>query len=76
MTLDARRHHLWTAMGLGPVWQQRSPASPDPGADDPRAARIARLEWDELGAEIAQCRACRLGETRRQAVFGVGYRHA
>jgi len=76
VTLDARRHRLWTAMGLGPVWQQRNPAAPDPGADDPRAARIARLEWDDLVAETAQCRACRLGETRRQAVFGVGYRHA
>ncbi len=63
-------------MGLGPVWRQRNPASPDPGADDPRAARIARLDWDDLAAEVAQCRACRLGETRRQAVFGVGYRHA
>lgn len=76
MTLDARRHQLWTAMGLGPVWQQRNRASPDPGADDPRAARIARLEWNDLVAEVAQCRACRLGETRRQAVFGVGHRHA
>jgi len=63
-------------MGLGPVWQQRNPSSPDHGAEDPRAARIARLEWDDLVAEVAQCRACQLGETRRQAVFGVGYRHA
>ena len=78
MTLDARRHGLWTAMGLGPVWQQRAPSvpAPDAGADDPRAARIARTEWDALVAEVAQCRACPLGATRRQAVFGVGYRHA
>jgi len=76
VTLDARRQRLWTAMGLGPVWQQRIASTPDDGADDPRAARIARLEWDELAAEAAHCRACPLGETRRQAVFGVGYRHA
>jgi len=78
VTLDARRHRLWTAMGLGPVWQQRIPSAPAPdnGAGDPRLARIARLEWDELAAEVDQCRACPLGETRRQAVFGVGYRHA
>jgi DNA polymerase len=65
-------------MGLGPVWQQRAPSvpAPDAGADDPRAARIARTEWDALVAEVAQCRACPLGATRRQAVFGVGYRHA
>ena len=78
MTLDARRHQLWQAMGLGPVWQQRYPSAAASGsrAVDPRADRIARLGWDELVAETAQCRACPLGETRRQAVFGVGYRHA
>jgi DNA polymerase len=43
---------------------------------DPRAAFIAGLGWDELVAEATQCRACPLGEMRKQAVFGVGYRHA
>jgi len=78
VTLDARRHQLWQAMGLGPVWQQRYSSATASGGKtvDPRADRIAHLEWDELVAETAQCRACRLGETRRQAVFGVGYRHA
>ena len=74
MTLDARRHRLWQAMGLGPVWQRRD-AVPVVSAE-PRAARIAQLDWDTLAAEIAQCRACPLGEQRRQSVFGVGYRHA
>jgi len=76
VTLDPRRHRLWTAMGLGPVWLPRTPSAPDAGTDDPRADRIARLDWDALVAEVAQCRACPLGETRRQAVFGVGHRHA
>jgi len=76
MTLDVRRHQLWQAMGLGPVWQRRgAPVAGDASAD-PRAARIARLDWDELVAETAQCRACPLGERRKQAVFGVGHRHA
>jgi DNA polymerase len=63
-------------MGLGPVWQARTPSTAHAAADEPRADRIARLEWDALVAEVAQCRACPLGETRRQAVFGVGHRHA
>jgi DNA polymerase len=77
VTLDARRLQLWHAMGLGPVWQLRAPAPLAPACDvDPRAARIARLDWDELVQETAACRACPLGSARRQAVFGVGYRHA
>jgi uracil-DNA glycosylase len=76
VTLDPRRQRLWTAMGLGPVWQARTPSTAHAAADESRADRIARLEWDALVAEVAQCRACPLGETRRQAVFGVGHRHA
>lgn len=37
-----------------------------------RAARIARLGWDELRAVVADCRACGLCAERRQAVLGVG----
>ncbi|WP_300454253.1 uracil-DNA glycosylase [Accumulibacter sp.] len=37
-----------------------------------RAARIARLGWDELRAAVADCRACGLCAERRQAVLGVG----
>jgi DNA polymerase len=78
VTLDARRHRLWQAMGLGPVWQQRNPPAAAAATETvaPRADRIALLGWEELAAETAKCRACPLGETRRQAVFGVGYRHA
>jgi len=78
VTLDARRHQLWQAMGLGPVWQQRYPPAAASGSEavDPRADRVAHLGWDELEAETAKCRACALGETRRHAVFGVGNRRA
>lgn len=79
MTLDARRHRLWQAMGLGPVWQQRGAAAVGTAAGapmNPREARIAQLDWDALVAETAECRACPLGEKRKQAVFGVGYRNA
>jgi DNA polymerase len=78
VTLDARRHQLWEAMGLGPVWQLRRAAAATLAEPvlDPRAARIAQLDWDELVREAAACRACPLGERRTQAVVGVGYRHA
>jgi uracil-DNA glycosylase len=78
VTLDTRRHQLWQAMGLGAVWQQRYPSvvASSSRTGDPRADRIANLGWDQLVAETAQCRACPLGDLRRNAVFGVGHRHA
>lgn len=33
---------------------------------------VDTLDWPELTAQVAGCRACPLGERRRQAVFGVG----
>lgn len=44
--------------------------------DPARAGRIARMDWDELEADIRACGACRLCEKRRQAVPGVGDRGA
>lgn len=44
---------------------QMSPASDRPAA-------IARMPWAELADTVAQCSACPLGLTRRQAVFGAG----
>ncbi len=41
-----------------------------------RAERIASLDWDALEADIRACTACRLCESRRQAVPGVGARDA
>ncbi|MDK9705103.1 MAG: uracil-DNA glycosylase [Sulfuritalea sp.] len=47
-------------------------------AGEPVAPAIApaAMDWDELAAAVAACRQCRLGETRKQAVLGVGDRHA
>lgn len=50
--------------------------SPPPRGAESREARIARLDWSALEAEVAQCTACSLHETRTRAVFGVGDRHA
>jgi uracil-DNA glycosylase len=44
-------------------------------SDTDRAARIASLDWDALGADIAQCTACKLCKTRTNTVPGVGNRN-
>ncbi|MCZ2291164.1 MAG: uracil-DNA glycosylase [Burkholderiales bacterium] len=46
------------------------------GADDERSRRIRTLDWTALRAAVAQCQACELHRTRRQAVFGVGHERA
>lgn len=43
-------------------------------ADDSRRRMIAAMGWDELSEAVANCRACRLCEQRKQAVLGVGDR--
>jgi uracil-DNA glycosylase len=41
-----------------------------------RAATIATLAWGPLQDAVAACTACRLCESRRQTVFGVGHSRA
>ena len=53
-----------------------TPAAPvvadvQPGGDA-RAAAIAQMDWRELAANVADCRACALCEGRQQAVLGIG----
>jgi DNA polymerase len=80
--MDIRRAQLWQAMGLGPIYRLRTATTHMPAEAEPalpvgdRAASIARLEWKELGQEVARCRACSLCETRKQTVFGVGNANA
>jgi DNA polymerase len=40
--------------------------------EDDRLARIAAMDWPQLRQAVAECRACRLCEQRKQAVLGVG----
>jgi len=40
------------------------------------AAPVGVMDWDDLAAAVAACRQCALGETRKQAVLGVGDRNA
>jgi DNA polymerase len=41
-----------------------------------RAAAVAAMDWAQLRAAVAGCRACTLCESRRQTVFGVGSERA
>ncbi len=68
-------------MGLGPIWKLRQPpkkkrgvkSEAEPAAQvDARTAAIATMGWDDLQQAVADCTACELCQTRKQAVLGVG----
>jgi uracil-DNA glycosylase len=46
-----------------------------PSAAQPRSG-LAALDWSDLRAAVAACRACALGAGRTQTVFGVGHPQA
>ena len=48
------------------------PAAPAPLSATGREAVISRMSWAELESEVQTCRACKLGDSRHQAVFGSG----
>ena len=87
--MSRRRDSMLREMGLAPLWKLRAPAiaieatgtvgqvgaSADPPGQADRAAAIAAMDWDELRASVAGCRACELSRARRQAVLGVGDLH-
>jgi len=74
------RDQLLKEMGLGPVWKLRQPpkkkrgetAPAEPAVMDARTAAIAAMDWESLKQAIADCTACELCKTRKQAVPGVG----
>ena len=51
-------------------------ASASPVPLSPRAEGIVAMDWPELQATVAACRACGLCASRTQTVFGVGSRQA
>lgn len=76
------REQLLKEMGLGPIWTLRQPVGrkrgePKPDQSSPpsindRTAAIAAMDWDQLPQAVADCTACELCKTRKQAVLGVG----
>ncbi|WP_348944529.1 uracil-DNA glycosylase family protein [Chitinibacter sp. FCG-7] len=52
---------------------QPAPAlSTTPAEQDARSQQIMQMDWDQLQQAVSSCTACKLCETRKQAVFGVG----
>jgi uracil-DNA glycosylase family 4 len=51
---------------------EAAPLRASPVALAPRAGGIELMEWDALAQAVAECRACKLCQGRRNTVFGVG----
>jgi len=75
------REQILKEMGLGPIWKLRQPpkkkkvAANEPTVSTPVDARteaIAAMDWKQLKQAVADCTACELSKTRKQAVLGVG----
>ena len=72
--------------GLAAAPRTRPPAAPVPAAAPaaqsapvalaPRPEGVEHMDWPQLEAAVAGCRACGLCSGRTQAVFGVGSRQA
>ena len=72
---------LWRARAAAPDGLPGERAAAAPAATAAPAARavpaqeavaVDALDWPDLAATVANCRACQLCEQRRQAVLGVG----
>lgn len=89
--MNESQRRAWEALGLGPVWRLRERARGPVAAPVPvpveaalprevpiaaQAVAVAAMDWAQLRAAVAGCRACALCETRTRAVFGVGPEHA
>ena len=83
LVLDERRIAMLAQLGIR--WQaprpaaqeEEAPAPPEAAAAPkvalgPRAAGVDAMQWEELGAAVAACRACNLCGGRRHAVLGAG----
>ena len=55
---------------------ERDPATTPAAALSPRPDGIESMDWAQLEAAVAACRACALWTGRTQTVFGVGSRRA
>ena len=56
--------------------QSAAPAPPSAMVLGPRPEGVADMDWSQLEAAVAACRACGLCAGRTQTVFGVGARSA
>lgn len=70
------RESLLREIGLSPLWKLRHVEVPSAAVNAPaaeeRSAAINAMDWEQLRQSVADCRACDLCQSRKQAVFGVG----
>lgn len=68
-----KRHYQKQCEALGIYqWQRRE----TPSSHQTVETNTLLTDWDALSANVSQCQACSLHQTRTQTVFGVGNRHA
>lgn len=79
------RQDVLNELNLWPLWHQRAASAPQPSvsvnadsvmaqdhAPENRREAILQMDWAALKTAVSACTACRLHETRTQAVLGVG----
>lgn len=64
-------HQVLKARNTPAARQVESAPTPNAVLDE-RAQAIAQMDWEQLQQAVNNCTACKLCETRQQAVFGVG----
>jgi DNA polymerase len=81
--MSLTREQTLREMGLAPQWRLRAPAMVESGAAADAVASAdldskpgPGLDWEQLADTVRNCRQCVLCEQRKQAVLGVGDRHA
>ncbi len=75
MVDNATRLHYLAAMGID-VWMSKA-ALPESQPLVAEQTPVITLEnWHDLQAEVAECKACGLCETRKNTVFGAGNQQA
>lgn len=75
MVDNATRLHYLAAMGID-VWMSKA-ALPESQPLVAEQTPVITLEnWQSLQAEVAECKACGLCETRKNTVFGAGNQQA
>ena len=78
--LDAMGIHVAHFGAVAPELRAAEPLAVPDALDPPEAtvaaSVVARMDWPALRAAVASCTACRLCESRRNTVFGVGNERA
>lgn len=78
--MNPRRKIILKELGLTPLWRTRTkPATQKADiatSETGIATEIQQMNWQQLKAEVKNCQACPLSQTRTQTVFGVGDENA